>query len=152
VGWLTRVYSLGGCSHGLGPRYCRLSTTCARALGCPGFFARTGNFESPHHFRMVVDRFQIALRRQCFQLRAISIFFMATSESCRLSCSLVCHRPPFLAATSGTPRDIALGGSGGKWCTTAGMFSHFLFLFFANFLICSQATTLLADGHSHLLP
>src|SRR6266853_425986 len=36
---------------------------------------------------------------------------------------------------------------------TAGMmFSHFLIYIFANFLIYSQATTLLANGHGHLLP
>jgi len=36
---------------------------------------------------------------------------------------------------------------------TAGMmFSHFLIFFLANFLICSQATALLVDGHGRLLP
>ena len=157
MGWPAWVYGLGGHGHGLRPRYRRPSTTRACASGCPGFFARTGNFESPCHFPKWVDRFQIALHCQRLWLCVINIFFMATSELRHLSHSLVCCRPPFLVAASETPRDVALGISGRKWCTatplTAGMmFSHFLIFFLANFLICSQATTLLADGHGRLLP
>jgi hypothetical protein len=157
VGRPAWVYGLGGHGHGLGPRYRRPSTTHACASGCLGFFARAGNFESPHHFPKWVDRFQIAPRCQRLWLRVINVFFTATSESRRLSRSLVCRRPPFLAAASETLRDVALGISGRKWCTATPLhrwydvFSFSLF-FLADFLICSQATTLLADGHGRLLP
>jgi hypothetical protein len=117
VGWPARVYGLGGRGYGLRPRYRRPSTTRARAPGCPGFFARMGNFESPHHFPKRVDHFQIAPHCQCLRPRFSlffnlfsGVFFTVTSESCRLSCFLVCHRPPFLTATSGKTARRRVGG------------------------------------------
>src|SRR5216683_3940208 len=86
----------------------------------------------------MVDCFQIVLHCQHFQLCFISIFFMATSEPCCLSYFLICHWPPFLTATSGTLRDVTLGGSGRKWCTATLLvcfliFSFFFFFFFFFF-------------------
>ena len=102
----------------------------------------------------MVDRFQIALRRQHFQPRFISIFFMATSEPRRLSRFLVCRQPPLLMATSGTLRDVALGGSCRKWCTATPLvcflISHSFFC--ANFLFCSQVPALYPPCRRTWLP
>ena len=57
-----------------------------------------------------VDRVQIDPRCQRLQPRLSSVFFTATSESRCLSRFSIHCRPPFLTATSGTPRDVALGG------------------------------------------
>ena len=86
----------------------------------------------------------------------ISIFFMATSELCSLSCFLVCHQPPLLTVTSKTPQDVAFSGSGKKWCTATPLVCFLIsaFFFFANFLFAVQSmpSTLLANGHSPPLP
>jgi hypothetical protein len=67
----------------------------------------------------------------------IIVFFTATSESRRLTRFLVRRRwPPFLTATSGTPRDVAssvaLGGSGRKWYA-AKLVCFLIFSFFFFF-------------------
>ena len=81
---------------------------------------------------------------------------MATSESCSLSCFLICHWLPFLMVTSGTLRDVLFGGSGRKWCTATPLICFLIsvLFFFANFLFAAQSTpsTLLANGHGPPLP
>jgi hypothetical protein len=63
----------------------------------------------------------------------ISIFFMATSELCYLSCFLVHHQPPFLTEISGTLQDIALGGPGRKWYIASPLVYFLIFFFFFFF-------------------
>ena len=75
MGWPARVYGPGAFGHSLRLRYHRLHITCARALGCTGFFAYTGDCDLYHFqtklwiaFRLpIMDCFQIGPHCQCGQ-------------------------------------------------------------------------------------
>ena len=144
------MYSLGGHRHGLGPRYCCLSTTCAHASGCLGFFTHTGNFESPHRFL----KWWIAFRLP-FVVNAFSHVSSAFSLR-RLQNRAVFHfsHPPPTAVPHGDFWDNCetLGRVG----QVAGMFSHFLICFFflltSSFAAQSPRSPLLADGHGPPFP
>src|SRR5216683_7244747 len=99
----------------------------------------------------MVDRFQIALRRQRFQPRFISV------SSRRLQNRAVFH--VFSSAADrcssrrllGQPRDVGLGGSG-CWYVFSISLVFLKFLLTSSFAAQSPHSPLLADGHGHPFP
>ena len=151
------MYSPGGRGHGLGPRYRRPSTTRAHALGCPGFFARTGTFEhsvSNWFGGSLSDLKALSTLSAVFHLR-----FLPGDFRIVLSFMSSCLPPtafPHGGFWDPTRRRVGWVRQEVVYCYTAGMFSLFLFLFFANFqesfAAKSPHSTFLANGHGRLLP
>ena len=140
------MYGPGGRGHGLGLRYRRPSTTCARASGCPGFFACMGNFESPHSvsnwwitFRLpfVINVFsRISSAFSSWRLQNCAVFHIFSSTANHLSSQR-------LLGPCETSRWV--GQTGG------GVLLHCWYVFSFSFLFLLTSRNLLQPSH-HTLP